>query len=152
MVSGWSVGVGVAVAVGVAVGVAVAVGKEVAVGAGEAMDVASAMLATGAGGELPHATTRTTNAEMTNPSRILRIVSIFTKCIHENPLQSPSRDTPDDLPQDFPTCTQSAIQLILRNGHRFMSHPRRRVSISQPLDSRLRGAKRDDSARLSGMY
>ena len=85
MVSGWGVGVGVAVAVGVAVGVAVAVGEEVAVGAGEAMDVASAILTAGAGGELPHATIRTTKAEMTNPSRILRIVSIFLpKCIHEN--------------------------------------------------------------------
>ena len=89
MVSGWGVGVGVAVAVGVAVGVAVAVGEEVAVGAGEAMDVASAILTAGAGSELPHATTRTTKAEMTNPSRILRIVSIFLpKCIHENPAES----------------------------------------------------------------
>jgi hypothetical protein len=78
MVSGWGVGVGVAVAVGVAVGVAVAVGEEVAVGAGEAaVDVASAMLIAGAGGELLHATTRTTNAETINPSRILRIVSTF---------------------------------------------------------------------------
>jgi len=90
MVSGWGVGVGVAVAVGVAVGVAVAVGEEVAVGAGEAaVDVASAILTTGAGGELPHATTRTTNAEMTNPSRSLRIVSTFLpKCIHENLAES----------------------------------------------------------------
>ena len=85
MVSGWGVGVGVAVAVGIAVGVAVAVGEDVAVGAGEAMDVASARLTAGPGGDLLHATTRTTNAEMTNPSRILRIVSIFLpKCIHEN--------------------------------------------------------------------
>jgi hypothetical protein len=105
MVSGWGVGVGVAVAVGVAVGVAVAVGEKVAVGAGEAMDVASAMLTAGAGGELLHATTRTTNAETTNPLRIQRIVSIFLpKCTHEN-LAKSIIDTPDDLLQNFPGCT-----------------------------------------------